>query len=80
MSSQYEQELKALKASACPKCGGAGRMDDAEAGDTYHNEWQCGTCKGSGYAPRSSQETRPGQRLCPTCKANWISGDEQCDH
>lgn len=61
MSSQYQQELQALKASACPKCGGSGKMDDAEAGDTYYNEWTCGTCKGSGFAPASTLET-PAER------------------
>lgn len=62
MSSQYQQELQSLKASACPKCGGSGKMDDAEAGDTYYNEWTCGTCKGSGFAPRPTQETRVVER------------------
>lgn len=67
MSSQYQQELQALKASACPKCGGGGRIDDAEPGDTYHNEWQCGTCKGSGFAPRPTQETGDSPVPCQEC-------------
>ena len=33
----------------CDKCGGLGKLNDADLGDISFNEWDCANCNGKGY-------------------------------
>jgi len=48
--SAYQQTFGDLSEKACQTCKGLGRCNDADFGDISYSEWQCGGCKGTGFA------------------------------
>lgn len=54
--SEWQRDIDNLKACACFKCGGAGKLGNAQDGNdgrqTIPKRWQtdCDKCKGTGYA------------------------------
>lgn len=50
--SDYEELKKLLTKKLdevrCQTCQGRGKLNDAEPGDMYANEWECPDCNGSG--------------------------------
>ena len=47
--SNHEDLSAKLKHMACPECYGRGKLDDADLGDIFFNEWQCPHCEGTGF-------------------------------
>lgn len=47
--SNYTDLTQQLKNMACPTCFGRGKVDDADIGDIFFNEWKCPDCKGTGF-------------------------------
>lgn len=56
MDTEFERQLKELKAKRCYKCKGHGTLNDAEPGDISFNIWECDRCRGSGFEP--SEQSR----------------------
>ena len=46
--SEFDKRLAALLSRQCKKCGGSGKVNDAEPGDICYREWGCTECSGTG--------------------------------
>ena len=45
----YQQAVEKLERAKCPHCSGLGKVEDADFGDIYYNEWLCKYCNGTGF-------------------------------
>lgn len=49
MSTTYEEVKSLIEKHKCKCCKGFGKVDDAEPGDIWFNEFVCECCEGSGH-------------------------------